>query len=796
MQFSENWLRTFVSPNLNSDALGHLLTMAGLELEELDPVAPAFSGVVVAEILSAEKHPNADKLRVCRVNVGEGEPLQIVCGAPNAAAGLKIPCAKVGAVLPGDFKIKDAKLRGVESFGMLCSAKELGVTAENDGLLELPADAPVGTSIRDYLALDDQLFTIKLTPNRADCLSLLGIAREVAALTDSPLHTPAITSASVDSAISGTPAVTLSAPQACPRYHGRLVRGVNAKAATPAWMKQRLERSGLRSISCIVDITNYVLLELGQPMHAFDAAKIHGNIDVRFAQGSESLTLLNDQNVTPSAKTLVIADEQGPLALAGIMGGKASSVSDDTQDIFLESAFFTPHLIAGRARELGFSSDSSYRFERGVDFNLAPQAMERATQLILDICGGTAGPVISAINQEHLPTQTKVCLRQERVSRVLGIQLNADQIGEIFTRLGLPFTVDTQGNFEITSPSYRFDIQIEEDLIEEIARVYGYDNIPAAIPQAPLAILMQAETQKPVNSVRHFLASQDFQEVINFAFVDESWEADFSSNQNPIRLANPIASQMNVMRSSLIGGLIANLATNLKRKTPRVRLFEIGRIFNKQANGNPVEGFDQPVKLGLLIAGSSTAEQWGQATRPVDFFDLKADVENLLTGLNAEFIRSEHPALHPGRSACVLINGVSVGFIGELHPTWVQKYELTQAPIVAELTLDSVSLAKVPAYQEVSRFPQVTRDLALVAPQTLSAGDLISALTKANLPLVQSVNVFDIYQGKGIEPGFKSVAIRIQLQDPSRTLEDAEVDATLQSLTDIAVQQCGAHLRV
>ncbi len=791
MQFSELWLRSFVSPALDSDALGHLLTMAGLEVEEQGGVAAVFSKVVVAQIVEAEKHPNADKLRVCKVDAGQGELLQIVCGAPNAAAGIRIPCALVGADLAG-FGIKAAKLRGVESFGMLCSAKELGISDESSGLLVLPEDAPIGTDIREYLKLDDTLFTIKLTPNRADCLSLSGIAREVAALTGSPLSLPVCEA--VAATHGETRAVVLDAPAACPRYSGRIVRGVNAKAPTPDWMQQRLVRSGIRSISALVDVTNYVMLELGQPLHAFDNAKLNGAIHVRLPKAGEQVLLLNGQTITPAADTLLIADESRALALAGVMGGEDSGITLETTDLFLESAFFAPEAIAGRARTYGFSSDASYRFERGVDFELAGKAMERATRLILDICGGEAGPVQEALVADKLPARAPIRLRAARVRRVLGIALTADTVAEMFQRLGLVVVRDGD-DFVVTPPSYRFDLEIEEDLIEEIARLYGYDNIPVVAPRGPITMLPRPEARRDTMSIRRLVASREYQEVINFAFVEEAWEKDFCANLDPVRLANPIASQMSVMRSSLIGGLVANLVTNRKRQTNRVRVFEIGRCFSRDAAGKPVEGFHQPVRLAALAGGFARPEQWGEANRNVDFFDLKADLEALLLPRVAEFERAAHPALHPGRSARVLLDGREIGFIGELHPVWVQRYELGTAPVVFEVELDALRDTVTPAYREVSRFPAVTRDLALVVEQGVAAAGLLKGLLGVAPTIVQRIELFDQYQGKGIEPNRKSLAFRVTMQETQRTLEDAEVDAAMAILTVHAEEYLGAKLR-
>ena len=791
MQFSELWLRSFVSPDLDSDQLGHLLTMAGLEVEEQDGVAAVFSKVVVAQIVEAEKHPNADKLRVCKVDAGQGELLQIVCGAPNAAAGIKIPCALVGADLAG-FGIKAAKLRGVESFGMLCSAKELGISDESGGLLVLPEDAPVGTDLRDYLALDDTLFTIKLTPNRADCLSLTGIAREVAALTGSPLSLVAC--APVAAAHADTRAIVLDAPEACPRYAGRIIRGVDAKASTPEWMKQRLLRSGIRSISALVDVTNYVMLELGQPLHAFDNAKLAGAIHVRLPQPGEQVLLLNGQTITPAADTLLIADEARALALAGIMGGEDSGITLDTTELFLESAFFAPDAIAGRARAYGFSSDASYRFERGVDFALAGQAIERATRLILDICGGEAGPVVEAVAADKLPARAPIRLRASRVRRVLGIDLSADAVAGMFERLELQ--VSREGDdFIVTPPSYRFDVEIEEDLIEEIARIHGYDNIPSHAPRGPITMLPRPEAKRDTMSLRRQVAAREYQEVINFAFVEEAWEKDFAGNTNPVRLANPIASQMSVMRSTLIGGLVANVVTNRKRQTTRVRVFEIGRCFAHDAAGQPVDGYHQPVRIAALAAGFAKPEQWGEANRNVDFFDVKADLEALLFPRVAEFERASHPALHPGRSASVKVDGKVVGFIGELHPVWVQRYELGTAPVVFELDLDVLLQSVTPAYAELSRFPAVTRDLALVVDQQVASGALLAGLQAVAPAIVQRIELFDQYQGKGVEPNRKSLAFRVVMQETQRTLEDTEVDAAMNALTRHAEEALGAKLR-
>ena len=806
MQFSEHWLRTLVNPPLSSQELAHLLTMAGLEVEEMLPVAPAFSSVVVAHVLSVDKHPDADKLKLCRVDAGLGEPLQIVCGAPNVAAGMKVPCALVGAVLPG-ITIKKAKVRGAESFGMLCSARELGLSEDHAGLLALDESALVGQDIRQHLLLDDTLFTLKLTPNRADCLSLQGIAREVAALSGAPLTLPA--RHPVPAAHDRQRAILLDAPSACPRYCGRIVSGVNGRAASPEWMKQRLERSGIRSISALVDVTNYVMLELGQPLHAFDNAKLDGSIHVRYPLAGEQLTLLNEQTVTPAADTALIADEhQGAraLALAGIMGGEHSGISDATTELFLESAFFAPAAIAGKARALGFSSDASYRYERGVDFELQRSAIERATQLIIEICGGSPGPVIEAVSPAHLPQRAPVKLRSARAAKVLGVALGVSQIEKLLRGLGFPLS-RTGDDFVVTPPSYRYDIEIEEDLIEEIARLHGYDNIPSPQPSGSLAMLPLPEEQRGSMQLRHQLAERDFQEVVNYSFVDAAWEADFYGNAAPVALANPIASQMGVMRSGLIGGLVGTLAYNLKRRTRRVRVFEIGRAFLRDPAATPVAGFHQPLRIAALCAGPADPEQWGSATRNVDFFDLKADVESLFPQRRLSFVKLAHPALHPnsagalhpGRAATIELDGKPIGMLGELHPQWAQKYELASlgnaAPIVFEIDLAALTQQPLPRYQEVSRFPSVERDLALLVANDQPLQPLLDALRAAAPAIVRDIQLFDLYHGKGIDEKQKSLAFHIVMQDTEKTLADSEADAVIKLLIEIAVNKFAAALR-
>jgi phenylalanyl-tRNA synthetase beta chain len=795
MQFSESWLRSLCNPSLSSEELCHVLTMAGLEVEERRSAGVHFSNVVVAEVLSVEKHPDADKLKLCSVNVGESSPLQIVCGAPNVVAGMKVPCARVGAKLPG-IEIKRAKVRGIDSFGMLCSARELGFSDDHGGLLPLEADAVVGTDIRIHFDLDDTLITLKLTPNRADCLSLLGIAREVSALTGAPLLAPEVKP--VEVLVADTRRIILDAPASCPRYCGRIIRGVNANAPTPEWMKRRIERSGIRSISFLVDVTNYVMLELGQPLHAFDDAELAGAIHVRLPKPGEQLLLLNEQTVTPSADTALIADDEKPLAMAGIMGGEHSGINDSTRDLFLESAFFPPAAIAGKARALGFGSDASHRYERGVDFELQQKAIERATQLILDSCGGQPGPVVEAVSTDHLPLRKPVRLRTARVAKVLGVDFSAERIDGLLKGLGL--MVERKDEyFLVTPPSFRFDVEIEEDLIEEIARIHGYDNIPSLPPVARLAMMPATEIRRTPMTLRRMVAERDYHEVVCFSFVETAWEADFAAayanGAAPVVLANPIASQMGVMRSSLIGGLIGTLLVNRKRQTERVRIFEVGRCFMRDTNSGPVAGFAQPLRLAGLAAGSVVPEQWGSAKTRVDFFDVKGDVEALFAPRNLTFVKAEHPALHPGRCAAVTLDGRQVGVIGELHPRWVQKYELGTAPVVFELELRDLLATPFPGYEEVSRFPSVVRDLALVVPQSQPLAPLLAALHAASAKIVRDVALFDVYQGKGLAENEKSLAFRIVMQDTQRTLEDAEVEAVIASLLVVATRDFNASLR-
>ncbi len=784
MKFSEHWLRSLCNPPLATQALADTLTFGGIEVELVEPVAPAFDNVVVAEVLSVTRHPDADRLNVCEVDAG-GNRLTIVCGAPNVSVGMKAPLARAGAVLPGGLSIKRAKVRGVESHGMLCSAKELGLSEDATGLLALAEDAANGTDVRQILDLDDVLFTTKPTPNRGDCLSIVGVAREVAALTGTAYKPPH--RAAVRAEHSGAVPVKLEAPDACPRYCGRMVVGVRADATTPEWMAQRLLRSGLRTISAIVDITNYVMLEQGQPLHAFDARKLSGGITVRSAEAGESIELLNGETVKLDPRHLVIADDRQAVALAGIMGGAATAVDGETADIFLESAFFQPDVIAGKSRELGFGSDSSYRFERGVDYAATRDALDRATELVLEICGGKAGPVTEAL--ATLPRRTPVPLRLPRVRRLLGVDIEPAVAEDILNRLGCQ-AVRGADHWLVTPPSFRFDIAIEEDLVEELVRVYGYDRVPATTPVTAAAMLPLAEESRSYGAIRHLMAGRDYQEVVTYSFVDRAWETDFCANDAPIALANPIASHMNVMRSSVIGGLVDCVAFNARHKQPRVRVFEVGRCFS----GADAER-KQPWRLGGAAYGTAVEEQWGSAGRRVDFYDVKADVESLLVPRAVRFEAAQHPALHPGKSARVVCDGAHAGWIGELHPRWQQKYDLASAPVVFELDLDVVRRTPLPAHAAISRFPPVRRDMAAIFDETVRYDAILEALHAHKPPIVADIEVFDVYRGADLGKGKKSLAFRVLLQDTRKTLTDAEVESAVAQLRELLQQQFNAKLR-
>ena len=793
MLIPESWLRTLANPSMTTAELAHLLTMSGLEVESCTPVAPPFTGIVVGEVLTVAKHPNADKLSLCSVNAGQGEPLQIVCGAPNVRAGMKVPLAMIGASLPG-LEIKAAKMRGVESQGMLCSARELGMSEDHSGLLELDAAAVVGGNVRDLLQLDDHVFEIKLTPNKADCLSVLGVAREVAALTRAKLLPPDVKPVAAKS--DAKVAFGITDADGCGRFTGRAIRSVNAKAPTPDWMKQRLERAGQRSISALVDVTNYVMLELGRPLHVYDQDKLTGAIDVRWGRAGEKLKLLNDQTVDVDASVLCIADGSGPIGLAGIMGGDSTKAELETTNIFLESAFFFPAAIAGRSRRYNFSSDASHRFERGVDFDNNIAGIERATQLVIDICGGEPGPTVDLVSR--LPERKPVAMRIERARKIIGVPVSADEMADIFTRLSLPFTRSDDA-FTVTPPSYRFDIEIEEDLIEEIARVYGFERIPANPPSAPAAMRTEPEGRRSLHALRALLAGRDYQEVVNFSFVDAAWEADLAGNPDPIKLLNPIASHQSVMRSTLLGGLIETIRYNAARKLSRIRVFEVGRAFLRDASVKEgdltVAGLHQPMRIAAAAFGPADEEQWGIPGRGVDFFDLKADVEAMVWPRAARFEAATHPALHPGRSARVWVDGEALGWIGELHPRWQARFELPQPVVVFELDATLLQAVPVPHPGQPSRFPSVVRDLAVLVDAERPVQALLDALSAEKPAIVRSVRLFDLYHGKNLPAGRKSLAFRIVMQDTEKTLTDAEADSAIAQMIELLGQRFGATLR-
>ncbi|MGH8761830.1 MAG: phenylalanine--tRNA ligase subunit beta [Nitrosospira sp.] len=793
MKFSENWLRTFVNPPLSAGDLAHVLTMAGLEVESVVPVAVAFDKVVVAEVLSVQKHSDSDHLKVCEVDAGAAasdEPLQVVCGAANVRAGIKVPCALAGAQLPG-IAIKPTRIRGVESCGMLCSAKELGLEEAAAGLLLLPRDAPTGADFRDYYELNDNLFTLKLTPNRADCLGLSGVAREVAAITSENLNPLKVEP--VKDEISEILAVHVDAPGACPLYCGRVIRDICLDVSTPLWMIRRLERSGIRTINAVVDVTNYVMLETGQPLHAFNLAKIsgaltgEGAVHVRYARSGEMLQLLNGENLTLQPDMLLIADETKALALAGIMGGSESGVDQGTTDLFLESAFFSPEVIAGKSLRLGFSSDSAHRFERGVDFAATRNAMERATYLVLDICGGNAGPITEV--KGTLPQRNPISLRSERTRRVLGVDIGEARIAELLRHLQFDFSC-AGGVFTVTPPTYRFDLSIEEDLIEELARIYGYDLIPASLPRAELGMLPEYEAVRTPSQLRQILAARDYQEVINYAFVDASRELELAGNTTPVVLKNPLSSQMSVMRSSLLGGLISNLQFNLNRRQARVRVFEIGCCFMKKK-----ETYAQPEKLAGLCYGDAMAEQWGVPAREVDFYDVKADIEALFWPVAVRFEAASHPALHPGKSARIHLDEEAAGYVGELHPHWRQKIGLPKPAILFELDLKILTARTLRMAAEIPKYPLVRRDIAVVVSENMTVLALLDCMQTEKLPIISEISLFDIYRGKGMEDGKKSLAFRVLLQDTEKTLTDAEADLAITKLINILERRFGARLR-
>ncbi len=811
MQFPESWLREFCNPPLTSAELAETLTMGGFEVEERRPVAPPFSKVVVGEIKEALQHPNADRLRVCQVDAGQGALLNIVCGAPNARVGIKVPLALVGAELPpGEdgkpFLIKLGKLRGVESQGMLCSARELRLNDDHGGLLELPVDSQTGADVRELLKLDDALMTLKLTPNLAHGLSVYGIARELAALTGAPLKTPAI--APVAPELADKLPVRVDVSDLCGRFSGRIVRGVDTRAATPAWLVDRLARCGQRSVSPLVDISNYVMFEYGQPTHIFDLDKIHGGLSVRWGKAGEQLKLLNGTTVTVDEKVGVIADEREVESLAGIMGGDATAVSDDTRNIYVEAAFWWPEAIQGRSRRFNFSTDAGHRFERGVDPSRTVHIIERITRLIVDICGGQAGPVDDQILR--LPEAAPVTLRVARAARVIGMPLTQAQCSDALRGLGLPVQ-EGAGTLVVTPPPHRFDLRIEEDLIEEVARLIGYDNLPTTPPLAPITARVPPEALRSRFAVRHRLAGLGYQETINFSFVEARWEQELAGNAEPITLLNPIASQMSVMRSSLIGSLLQVLKFNLDRRAPRVRIFEVGRVFLRDdavsTTDTTVKGVHQPMHVAGLAWGDAEDARWEGKAQRADFFDIKGDVESLLAPLVPTFEATEHPALHPGRAARVLLDGRSIGVVGELHPRWRQQWEFSQAPVLFELELDAVAVRPVPVARPVPKYQSIERDIAVVVAEAVSHDALTRTIRAACDPaLLRDVALFDIYRpaasrdgahaAGGLAPGEKSMALRLSFNSDTTVLTDQHVEAAVSVILEQLSARLGAHLRI
>lgn len=803
MQFPESWLREFCNPPLNTEQLAETLTMAGLEVEELQPVAPPFSNVVIGEIKSAEQHPNADRLRVCQVDVGQAALLNIVCGAPNARVGIRIPCAMVGAELPpGEdgkpFLIKVGKLRGVESQGMLCSAKELKIADDHGGLLELPLDAPLGQSVRTYLNLDDTLFTLKLTPNLAHCLSVYGIAREVSALTGTPLKAPVFKALTAQ--VPDKLPVKVTATDLCGRFSGRVVKGLNPKAQTPAWMVDRLARCGQRSVSPLVDISNYVMFEFGRPSHIFDLDKIHGGLQVRWGRAEESLKLLNGNTVTVDEKVGVIADDAQVESLAGIMGGDATAVSDDTQNIYIEAAYWWPKAIAGRSRRYNFSTDAGHRFERGVDPEGTVEHIERISQLVIDICGTPATQVGPMDDQKlNMPVRKAVTLRVARAVKVIGMALTQKQCADALRGLGFEVT-EAEGLVTVNPPSWRFDLEIEEDLIEEVARMVGYTQLPTTPPLAPITAKIRKENVRGPFAVRRSLAALGYQETINFSFVEERWEHELAGNPHPIKLLNPIASQMSVMRSSLLGSLLQVVKFNTDRKADRVRVFELGRVFVRDAlvkdSDSTVEGLNQPMRVSGVAYGPVSTTTWGGKVRPVDFFDVKGEVEALLAPAKPVFEPAEHPAMHPGRCAQVKLKGQLIGHVGELHPRWRQTWDLQQAPIMFELDLDAVLQRDVPVAQGVARFQAVERDIAVVVAEKVTHAELMSAIHAAPTEgLLKNAVLFDVFRPQATQGIEKSLAVRLTLYSEEATLTDVQIEATVKAVIDHLANQLSARLR-
>jgi len=790
VKISEQWLREWVSPSLSTEELAHQITMAGLEVDAIDSVADMFSGVVVAQILSVEQHPDADKLRICQVSTGN-EIVQVVCGAPNARVGLKVPLAQGGAELPGNFRITHAKLRGVESLGMLCAAQELGLAGVSDGLMELAADAPVGADLRNYLGLDDRVIEISVTPNRADCLGIAGIAREVGLLNNLAVNAPKFTR--VPESTTDSFPIEVSAKDCCPRYVGRVIKGVDVSRPSPQWLQEKLRRCGIRSIDAVVDVTNYLLLDLGQPMHAFDLSKLHGGIEVRMAASGESLELLDGQTIRLRQDTLVIADRKGPLAIAGIMGGRQSAVSATSKDIFLEAAFFTPNQLAGKARSYGLHTDSSHRFERGVDFQLQVEAVERATRMLVDIVGGEVGPIQELVSREHFPARPDVVLRANRIEKVLGFALAASEVERILSGLGLGVTATADG-WICSVPSWRFDIGIEADLLEELARVYGYNRLPVTRIRAYLTMQARPEAELSIRYLRRHLSARGYREAITYSFVDPELQRVFDPEQLPVALTNPMSSDMSVMRTSLLPGLLSAVLHNINRQQPRVRLFETGLRFLPGDSG-----LQQVPTLAMVCTGQRFAESWTDPGEVVGFFDLKGDLESLLalTGRPEHYVfeAASRPVLHPGQSARLTRKGQVAGFIGALHPAVGVELGLNAPLFLCEIDLAMLLAGEVPEFKELSKFPEIRRDIAVVVDNSVSAARMMEDVRMAAVTYLTDLTLFDVYTGKGIDPNRKSLGLGLTFRDQSRTLGDEDVNLAVGQLIDLLKKNYNAELR-
>ena len=791
MKFSEQWLREWVNPQVSTGELVELLTMAGLEVDSVEPLGEGLDALLVGEVVAVEAHPDADKLRVCRVNIGQGEPLQVVCGAPNVRAGGHYPLAPVGATMPGGMKISKSKLRGVESHGMLCSARELGLSEEHAGLMELPSDATAGRQLTDLLGLDDTVIEIDLTPNRGDCLGIEGIAREVGTLTRSPVISIRIDA--MPPTIMDIFDVEVQTPAACPRYLGRVIRGIDARAETPLWMQERLRRSGMRSLGPVVDVTNYVLLELGQPMHAFDLAQLSQGIRVRYAEKGEELVLLDERRISLDEQTLVIADHDKPLAIAGVMGGIDSGVQENTTDLFLECAFFTPEAVAGCARRYAMHTDSAHRFERGVDAALQTRAVQRASNLLLEIAGGQAGPVIEVMSAGHLPCRTPISLRSERIKRVLGMVPEDDEVVDILKRLGMKVT-EVPGGWEVLSPGFRFDIEIEADLIEEIGRVYGYNRLPSVPLTGGLEMRPVAETTREIGCIADVLVARGYREAVTYSFVDPELQGRVNPGMTPVKLTNPLSSEMADMRTSLWPGLLKAVQHNLHRQKTRVWFFEHGLRF--YSTGNSIR---QEMMIAGIVTGPRLPEHWDGKGEPVDFYDVKQDVEAIIQNVHddvgIDFVAAEHAALHPGQSAKILAAGEQLGWLGRIHPSLAAACDISADACLFELAYDAICRSRLPRFVEISRYPSIRRDLAIVVDEHVQAQAVINVVRKAAGELLQDMVIFDVYQGQGIESGRKSIAFGLILQDSSRTLVEEDIETVVGRVTAELGKVIGATLR-